>query len=179
MTTKLQRSRTCTIVGAGGDLETLALPAREHEAYSSATDRVSVRSVMARDLVCARPDLDLATMLNLMLRKRIGCMPIVDRERRPIGILTKLDLCEEVNALGRVAEDVMITNLVTTEEHATIAYAADLMVKHDTHHVLVVGPNGTLVGVVSTKDIVTWVVERDALADRPSRGVPAWHPLEG
>lgn len=178
MTTKQQRSRTCTIVNAGGD-ETLALPAREHEVYTSATDRASVRSVMSQDLICARPNVDLATTLALLLRHRIGCMPIVDQDRRPIGILTKLDLCEELTGLGRVAEDVMITNLVTTEEHVTIAHAADLMVKHDTHHVLVVGPNGALVGVVSTKDIVAWVVERGALTERPSREAPAWHPLEG
>jgi CBS domain-containing protein len=178
MTTKL-RSRTCTIVGAGGEVETLALPAREHELYASAADRASVRGVMSRDLICARPDVDLATTLALLLRHKIGCMPIVDQDRRPIGILTKLDLCEEIAGLGRVAEDVRITNLVTTEEHVTIAYAADLMVKHDTHHVLVVGSNGALVGVVSTKDIVTWVVERGALTERPSREAPAWHPLEG
>jgi CBS-domain-containing membrane protein len=33
-----------------------------------------------------------------------------------------------------------------------------MMTCEDLHHVLVVSPSGSLVGVVSSKDIVTWLI---------------------
>ena len=55
-----------------------------------------------------------------------------------------------------------------------------MMRTEDTHHVLVLDAVGVLVGVVSAKDIVRWVVDHDTVAVRREAGrPPRWHPLEG
>lgn len=114
---------------------------------------------MTSDLVCAQSDLDVAYLAELMIGRRLGCLPVIDDDRRPIGIVTKLDLVEQIEAgrATRTIADVMMPFAFTLPEHATIAHAAAMMDCEDTHHVMVVDGNGMLVGVVSSKDIARWV----------------------
>jgi len=137
-----------------------------------------IRTIMSNHVVCARGDLDLHAAIRLMIRHHIGCLPIVDHRRRPIGIITKFDLVEQLEAAlrpsggpptdprPRSVEDVMMPLALTLPERATLAQAATMMALEDTHHVLVVSEDAHLVGVVSTRDIVTWVVERGLATER-------------
>jgi CBS domain-containing protein len=43
-----------------------------------------------------------------------------------------------------------------------VAHAATMMMSEDTHHVMVVSPTEELVGVVSSRDIVGWVLQSDS-----------------
>lgn len=145
---------------------------------------VTVRQIMSNEVVCARADLAIGAVVKLMIEQRLGCLPIVDARRRPIGIITKFDLVEHVDASIRTAgdgglfppdlragtaEDVMMPLAITLSEHATVGQAAAIMTAEDTHHVLIVSSSGSLVGVVSTRDVVAWLVENDELgAGRPS-----------
>jgi CBS domain-containing membrane protein len=141
-------------------------------------DRVSLQVIMPRDLICGRPDLVLSEVVGLMVRHGVGCIPVVDEQRRPVGIVTKFDLVEQLDAamraagngcpmpsdlMAQTAEDVMMPFALTLDEHATIAHAAAMMTSEGTHHVLVVTREGMLVGLVFAKDIVGWLVEHDPL----------------
>lgn len=135
-------------------------------------ERVSIRHIMSNDVVCARPDLEVGAAMQLMLRHHIGCLPIVDHRRKPIGIITKFDLIEQIEATlprkdgmamppdlrARHAEDVMMPLALTLTENASVAHAATMMAMEDTHHVLVVSADEQrLIGIVSSKDIVDWL----------------------
>ena len=163
---------------------------------ASVADRASLRSIMSCDLVCARRDLEITAIVGLMMKYRVGCIPVVDERHRPIGMITKFDLVEQLDAAMRsscggyslpldlaaqTADDVMMPIALTLEENATIAHAAAMMTTEETHHVLVVNRDGTLVGVISTADIAAWVMQNDAVPVRhhASCGPPVWHPLEG
>jgi len=125
---------------------------------------VPVTDVMTSDLVCARPDVPLQTIAHLMAEHRIGCVPIVDERRRPIGMITKSDLVEHLQDFRtRTASDVMMPMAITLDEYAMIAHAASLMTLEDFHHVMIVSSGGALIGVVSAKDIVRWLVDNDDL----------------
>jgi CBS domain-containing protein len=140
-------------------------------------DLASIRTIMVRELVCARPDLEIAAVVGLIMRHHVGCIPVVDERRRPIGVITKLDLVEHLDAamrsagdgaplpsdlIPRCADDVMMPFALTLDEHATVAHAAAMMTSEDTHHVLVTDRDGRLIGVVSAKDIVRWVEQQSA-----------------
>jgi CBS domain-containing protein len=157
-------------------------------------DRVPLSEVMSSDLVCARPDLEIATVVSLMVRHHVGCVPVVDDRRHPIGMITKFDLIEHVDAAmqsagngspmptdlaARTADEVMMPIALVLDECATIAHATAMMSLEDTHHVLVVREGGELVGVVSSKDIVQWLAVNDGLAREQRHTAPPWHPLEG
>lgn len=54
-------------------------------------ERFRVRDVMVRDVITAPPDMDLAEAGRLLLRERIGCLPVVDENNVLLGIATSSD----------------------------------------------------------------------------------------
>ena len=138
-------------------------------------DQVPVTEIMARDPVCSTPDVAVTRLAQIMTEHHIGCVPIVDERRRPIGIVTRFDLVDDmdraarnhgVHRMGRTGRDVMMPLAITLDERATVAHAASLMTLEDLHHVMIVGDAGVLVGVVSSKDIVRWLVHNDGVCSR-------------
>ncbi|MBV8761285.1 MAG: CBS domain-containing protein [Deltaproteobacteria bacterium] len=115
---------------------------------------------MAHDVVCARTDLNVDALTDLLVRNHIGCIPIVDDRGQPIGIVTKLDILErKPNAIS--AGHIMMPLAITLNQHATIAHAAAVMSVEGFHHVMVVATDHTLLGVVSTMDIARWLARND------------------
>jgi predicted transcriptional regulator len=55
----------------------------------------------------------------------------------------------------------MMPLAITLNQHATIAHAAAVMGLEDFHHVMVVGADHCLIGVVSTMDIARWLARND------------------
>jgi CBS domain-containing protein len=56
---------------------------------------VSVEEVMTRDVETATPGMELGDAAVLMLRHKIGCLPVVGSRKRPlhaIGLITEADL---------------------------------------------------------------------------------------
>lgn len=131
-------------------------------------DLVPVRRIMSRDVVCAREDLDVGALVDLMVRRRIGCVPVIDERGRPIGMVTKTDVVEQRLAAiahggspAMTAGELMMPLAITLDEHATVAHAAAMMAVEDFHHVAIVSDGGALIGVVSTMDIVRWLAAND------------------
>lgn len=62
---------------------------------STVADQIPVRRIIGREVVCVREDLDVGALLDLMVRRRIGCVPVVDERGRPIGMVTKTDVVEQ------------------------------------------------------------------------------------
>lgn len=129
-------------------------------------DQVFVTEIMSRHVVCAYPDLGLAALLGVMVRERLGCVPVVNEEGHPIGMVTKLDIVEHLVAsaspLDSLVADVMMPLAITLDDNATVAHAAALMASEDMHHVMIVSDR-RLVGVVSTLDITRWLADNDGL----------------
>lgn len=135
---------------------------------------IPLRQIMSADVVCGLPDLSISAVVSLMVKNHIGCLPVVDDRRRPLGMITKFDIVEQLDTYMRspnkggaipadlVADEVMMPIALTLQETATVAQAAAMMTSEDLHHVIVVNATGHLVGVVSTKDITNWLVNNDA-----------------
>ena len=133
---------------------------------------VPIAEIMQRSLVCARLDLDASSIVRLMIQHHVGCIPVVDEKRRPLGMITKWDIVEHLDAVmqcgrcdsplavdiaPRTAEELMMPLALTLDENASVAQAAEMMTCEDTHHVLVVAAGNVLVGVVSSRDIAVWL----------------------
>lgn len=153
----------CRVYTNGGEVEaTRSWPVQPRPIPRAPTlaDHIPVSDIMTRDVVCARPDLGVSALTKLLVDHHIGCVPVVDERGRPRGIVTKLDLVER-SWSGVTAADVMMPLAITLNMSATIAHAAAVMSLEDFHHVMVVGPDGSLRGVVSTMDICRWLARND------------------
>lgn len=129
-------------------------------------DEASVTDIMTRDVVTARVNTPVNAVLRLMLLHHASCIPIVDEHRRPIGMVTKSDVVEVLNAgqgLGdlslKTAADLMMPLAITLDEHASVEHVARMMTLEGFHHVMIVCAAGMLVGIVSSHDVVRWVAD--------------------
>ena len=91
--------------------------------------------------------------LNMMHEYRIGGIPVVDDDKKLVGIVTNRDLRFERN-LTRIIDEVMTKDdLVTTSQSTNLEEAADILQNHKIEKLPVVDKNGRLVGLVTYKDI--------------------------
>lgn len=160
-------SRTFRIHGPRGIIERAAEVIVERAKAKRArtiADHVPVTEIMTRQVVCAYPDLALATLMEVMVRERLGCVPVIDEQGRPLGMVTKFDIVEHLvgpdDHEGRLVADVMMPLAITVDEKSTVAHAAALMASESMHHVMITSDR-RLVGVVSTMDITCWLAAND------------------
>ncbi len=104
------------------------------------------------DPVTIAPSRTLEDALGLMRHFRISGLPVVDSDRRPVGILTNRDVRFEKRLQLQVGE-MMTKNLVTVKEGVQIDEAKDLLHKHRIEKLLVVDREGRLKGLITIRDI--------------------------
>jgi len=95
--------------------------------------------------------------LERMNELRLGCMVVVDDERRPVGVVTQSDLLPRVILAGfdlaRPIGELMTANPHQLPATASAYDAALEMATHGVRHLLVVDSEGLLRGVVSERDL--------------------------
>lgn len=108
---------------------------------------------MIYDPVTIKRGSTVADALNMMKEFHIGGIPVVDEERKLVGIVTNRDLRFERD-LTRLIDEVMTKdNLVTTTQSTDLEEAAQILQQHKIEKLPVVDHEGRLVGLVTYKDI--------------------------
>ncbi len=110
--------------------------------------------------------------LRTMERLRLGEIVVTDKARHvPLGIFTLRDLLRRValpgGDLGQPIAAVMTSGLITLEPRATAHQAAMTMARNGVRRVVVVDPEGRLVGVISQEDL--FGLQRIGVAELSSR----------
>lgn len=81
------------VVDAAGQLVGMAA---ERDLVLAATrflqSGVEVGEIMHRGAITAKPDTSLTAAANLMLRHRIGGLPVIDAEEHIVGLITETDI---------------------------------------------------------------------------------------
>jgi CBS domain-containing protein len=155
-----------------------------------AAAQTTVSSIMTREVVTVRPDTSLETLIQLLLERNFSGVPVVDEDRRPIGIVSKTDLVRErqdshqdghdggqgslrvawrrgisyqpgpgyhLHEEDATAAELMTSSVVTIPESGSIQEAAKLMLRTGIHRLPVISPTGSVVGLVTTTDVLSWV----------------------
>jgi CBS domain-containing membrane protein len=60
---------------------------------------LQVKEVMTTELLTATPDMPIAEAARVMLRHKVGCLPVLDGERL-VGLITEADFVKHVAALS-------------------------------------------------------------------------------
>ena len=98
--------------------------------------------------------------LMKMVKRNIGSVVVVQGEE-PVGIVTERDISRCVakgaRALRTQVKNLMSSPLITVTRSATIQDAMTMMLKHGIRRLPVV-EEGKLVGIVSERDLLRWVL---------------------
>jgi CBS domain-containing protein len=128
---------------------------------ATATEQRGLATPLARVLrlapIACPPQTPLGRALETMEQHRIGSMPIIDGDNRPLGVFTRQDVIGRVVLPQRPLEtpigDVMTAPAITLPSHATAGDAALVMAKSGIRHVIVVDDDRRVSGVVSERDL--------------------------
>ena len=120
-----------------------------------------VRERMSAPVVTVSRDTDYQQALQLMQEKRLRRLPVVDRERRLVGIVAERDLLLAATRYPRAGVDVgefMATDIGSATPGMDIGAAARLMLEHRVGGLPVL-EGGALVGIITESDIFRRFVE--------------------
>ncbi|MDO9194192.1 MAG: HPP family protein [Undibacterium sp.] len=149
----------------------------EMQSYQRRFDRITCGDIMSRDII----SVEFGTLLEdawLLLRKhKIKALPVVDRARRVIGILTVVDFMKHANLdvhegfeiklrqfIKRTTElhsqkpevvgQIMTTNVHTADEDKHIVELVPLLSDAGMHHIPIIDKERRLAGIVTQSDLV-------------------------
>lgn len=108
---------------------------------------------MIYDPVTIQKGKKVADALALMSEYKIGGIPVVDDEKRLVGIVTNRDLRFERNQNRPIDEVMTKENLITTSQSTDLETAAQILQQHKIEKLPVIDKDGRLVGLVTYKDI--------------------------
>ncbi|MDO9017062.1 MAG: CBS domain-containing protein [Deltaproteobacteria bacterium] len=122
--------------------------------------RTPVRAVMERDVACVTADVSVDALVALLIRRGASAAAVVDEDGHPVGIVSWSD-CLRVRAgaadAGRNAADVMTPMVFSVTETTELSRAIDLMADGGFHQVPVVMGDGSVGGMLSTREVVRWL----------------------
>lgn len=119
--------------------------------------------------ITLRPDDTVRAATALMARFSISGVPIVDDDERLVGIITNRDLQFERD-LDRLLRDAMTKDrLITAPEGTTLDEAERILAQHRIEKLPVVNSSGTLLGLITVKDIHKRRLYPEANKDRHGR----------
>lgn len=149
-----------------------------------------VRDIMTTDVLTFRPGDEVGDAVQTLVRRDIGGAPVIDDQRRVVGILSDDDLIiqetqlhlptvfallNEVGmwppsvrrfeqqlrkAVALTVEEVMTKDVVACAAEDTIEDAATLLHTRHLRRLPVVSRDGTLVGILARGDILRFLAEK-------------------
>lgn len=128
---------------------------------------MQVQDIMTKDPACCLATSTLQEVAQKMAECDCGEIPVVDAQRRPIGVVTDRDICIRAVAKGRdtaqcTADEVMSTPVYTVSPEDDLEECCRQMETHKIRRVPVVDARGACCGIVAQADIVARVSGRDA-----------------
>ena len=95
---------------------------------------------------------------QMMVKKRVGSVIIIDKKSLPIGIITERDIVKRV-CLKNVAasriklEEIMSAPLITIMSYDSLDTASRIMVKNNIKRLVVLEEDNRIIGLISVTDI--------------------------
>lgn len=146
---------------------------------------MNASGIMTRDVISVGPETPVREIATMMLERRISGVPVVDAERRVLGIVSEGDLIRRpeietdhaptgwlslflsdeersrdfVKSHGRVAREVMTKPATCVALETPLDEVVRLMERHRVKRLPVVD-NGKLVGLVTRADLLRTLVSR-------------------
>ena len=116
-----------------------------------------VKHVMTTDVVTSTKDTTIQECIELLFKRHVGSIIIVDNNQRCLGIFTERDAIRFIAQkmpLDTPVEKGMTKNILTVDENATFKEAQSIINNHGIRHLPVTNSDGKLVGLISVRTIL-------------------------
>jgi IMP dehydrogenase len=146
-------SRTAIVMAQEGGIGVIHKNLSPEEQAYEVEKVKKYESGMITDPFSVTPDHSLADILALREKYKISGFPVVDKEKKLVGMITNRDL-RFVTDTSKKVKDVMTSiNLVVAPEGTNFNKAKEILRDHRVEKLPVVSPDGKLRGLITVKDI--------------------------
>jgi CBS domain-containing protein len=119
---------------------------------------MNVGQLMNRNVETCRLDDSLAVAAGKMWERDIGCVPVLGRNGHVVGIVTDRDICMAGYTQGRPLGEIPVAVAMSRQLHAcraedALIEAEEIMRTQQVRRLVVLGPHGGLVGLLSIGDL--------------------------
>ncbi|WP_042684450.1 CBS domain-containing protein [Candidatus Nitrosotenuis chungbukensis] len=119
-----------------------------------------LRSTLIKKAITITPQTGILDAIEVIQKYRIGRLVVIDRTRKPIGIITEKDMLKALYPLDskpigsiRVG-DLMSKNLITVTKKDSVYRCAKIMKDNNISSVIVLHDDGNLDGILTKTDLV-------------------------
>jgi CBS domain-containing protein len=115
---------------------------------------LKVRGMMVKSVVTAREGTTLERAIEMLYRKHIGSVVVVDKDQKCRGIFTERDAIRAVAQkmpLTTPLKKIMTKKVITIREGATLSEAIGAITSKGVRHLPVVDRQGKIVGILSIR----------------------------
>ena len=117
-------------------------------------------------LTCVSPDIMVIDALRLMAEKNIGAVPVTENEKL-VGMFSERDYARKIILMDKASgttsiREVMTTDFYTVKTTTSLADCMRIMTAFSFRHLPVVD-DGRLVGLISTGDLVKFMMEEQTI----------------
>ena len=133
---------------------------------------LAIKEIMNREVLAVVAETPASAVRELLRTFEIGAVPVLDEERRPIGMLSARGVLDG----GGTAGDRMTRPAMCAEGSTPIDEAAFRLARANAHHLVVVDGVGVAVGIVSVLDVMRALL---GVATHHPAAFPHWDAATG
>lgn len=154
--------------------------------------KISASQIMTTKLISVTEDFTLLDAIELIFRRRIKRLPVINIHGKLKGIISDVDIMRALSKIGRISELINIVhhllthantvkgkkvmevghwmskNTKTISEHSSIADAAKLMKQHNCGSLPVTDTKNEVIGIITDTDIIYKLVAKNLDSQKTS-----------
>ncbi|MBL7158429.1 MAG: CBS domain-containing protein [Candidatus Omnitrophica bacterium] len=142
---------------------------------------MKIKDVMTKSVITVKPSAGIRELYRIFCEQHVGGVPVVDKDMKVLGMVTKSELLDvlmpdyfevvtdflfidDLGALEEklefiptlelfIAEDLMVRDVITINEKASLMKAPVLMNKYNVRRLPVISDEGVLSGIITQMDV--------------------------
>lgn len=126
-------------------------------------EQETVSQLNLREAITISPDKTIRDAVEEMRKKKLGCVVVIDNERKPIGLYTeamlRVAICREPESLDAVLSEQMATTFPWVTKDDPIETVMGAMETKNHRFVVVVDESGRVAGLTGQKGLMEYVAE--------------------
>lgn len=118
---------------------------------------LSVSDILRKRLESVEETTSIQEVAKKMKDRNVSSLLVVDTNAKPVGIVTERDIItkvciNDVPTSAVISKEIMSTPLITIKGSSSISTAAEMMIKNNVRHLLVIDDDNNRIGIITPLD---------------------------